>query len=154
LLRGKPKKLKSVPIITQRYGLYCGQSHKLFNQSHVSAADLRHEDFITFPSDQIGGVLSPLAIFREQHVYQGRVVATSNNLEEIIRLTEIGIGIGLIPMHIGSDYVCENRLFALPPLDGISPIDVHFLWNPETSMTRAEELFIDFALKLLAKTAL
>ena len=57
-------------------------------------------------------------------------------------------------MHIGSDYVNENRLFALPPLDGISPIDVHFLWNPETSMTRAEELFIDFALKLLAKTAI
>ena len=154
LLRGKPKKLKSVPIITQRYGLYCGQTHKLFNQPNVSAADLRHEDFITFPSDQIGGVLSPLAIFREQHVYQGRVVATSNNLEEIIRLTEIGIGIGLIPMHIGSDYVRENRLFALPPFDGISPIDVHLLWSPETSMTSAEELFIDFALKFLAKTAI
>jgi DNA-binding transcriptional LysR family regulator len=97
-------------------------------------------------------VLSPLANFREQHDYQGRVVATSNNLEEIIRLTETGIGIGLIPMHIGSDFVNEYRLIALPLLDGISPIDVHFLWNPEMSITRAEELFIDFALKLLAKT--
>ncbi len=153
LLRDTPKRLRSVPIISQRYGLYCGPSHKLFQRSGLEAADLRQEDFITFPSDQIGGVLSPLAIFREQHLFRGRVVATSNNLEEIIRLTEIGIGVGLIPMHIGSDFVKENRLFALPPLDGISPIDVHFVWNPEVNITRAENLFINYALKFVAKAA-
>jgi DNA-binding transcriptional LysR family regulator len=151
LLRDRPKKLRSVPIITQRYGLYCGPSHKLFQRSGLTAADLYHEDFITFPSDQIGGVLSQLAIFREQNHYRGRVVATSNNLEEIIRLTEIGIGIGLVPMHIGSDFVKENRMFALPPLDGISPIDVHFIWNPEVNVTRAEDIFIKYALTFLAK---
>lgn len=151
LLRDSPKKLRSVPIISQRYGVYCGPSHKLFQRPGLAAADLRDEDFITFPSDHIGGVLSPLAIFREQHLYRGRVVATSNNLEEIIRLTEIGIGIGLIPMHIGSDFVKYNRLFALPPLNGISPIDVHFIWNPEVNITRAEDAFIKYALEFLAK---
>ncbi|MEH6647890.1 LysR family transcriptional regulator [Sulfitobacter sp.] len=153
LMRDSPRKLRSIPIISQRYGLYCGPSHKLFQRSGVAASDLRHEDFITFPSDQIGGVLSPLAIFREQHLYRGRVVATSNNLEEIIRLTEIGIGVGLVPMHIGSDFVKEDRLFALPPLDGISPIDVHFIWNSEVNITKAEDVFIDYALKFLAKAA-
>lgn len=153
LMRDSPRKLRSVPIISQHYGLYCGPSHKLFQRSGVAASDLRHEDFITFPSDQLGGVLSPLAIFREQHLYRGRVVATSNNLEEIIRLTEIGIGVGLVPMHIGSDFVKEDRLFALPPLDGISPINVHFIWNPEVNITKAEDIFIDYALKFLAKAA-
>lgn len=153
LLRDSPKRLRSVPIISQRYGLYCGPSHKLLQRSGLAAVDLRHEDFITFPSDQIGGVLSPLAIFREQHLYRGRVVATSNSLDEIIRLTEIGIGIGLVPMHIASDFVQEDRLFALPPLDGISPIDIHFIWNSEVNMTKAEDLFINYALKFLSKTA-
>ena len=54
-------------------------------------------------------------------------------------------------MHIGAGFVAENRFFALPPLDGISPIDVHFLWNPETNLTRAEEVFKDFALEILEK---
>jgi DNA-binding transcriptional LysR family regulator len=153
LMRESPRKLRSIPIISQRYGLYCGPSHKLFQRSDVAASDLRHEDFVTFPSDQIGGVLSPLAIFREQHLYRGRVVATSNNLDEIIRLTEIGIGVGLVPIHIGSDFVKQDRLFALPPLDGISPIDVHFIWNPEVNITKAEDVFIDYALKFFAKAA-
>jgi DNA-binding transcriptional LysR family regulator len=153
LLRDTPKRLRSVPLITQRYGLYCGPPHKLFQRSGLAEVDLRHEDFITFPSDQIGGVLSPLTMFREQHMCQGRVVATSNNLDEIIRLTEIGIGIGLLPMHIGSELVMSNRLFALPPKDGISPIDVHFIWNPEIDITKAEDMFISFALRFLAKAA-
>ena len=77
--------------------------------------------------------------------------AASNNLEEIIRLTEIGIGIGLVPMHIGSDFVKENRMFAIPPLDGVSPIDVHFIWNPEVNVTKAEDIFIKYAPTFLAK---
>ena len=152
LVREKPKNMESFLFFRQRYGLFCGQAHKYFGRTDIKAKDLRHEDFVTFQSDQLGGVLSSLSIYREKHAYEGRVVATSNNLDEVIRLTEIGIGIGLIPMHIGSRLVSENKLFRLPPAKGIGPIDVHFLWNPATTMTKVEKLFIAFAREICSRT--
>ena len=153
LLRDEPTVIKALPIIKQNYGAYCGRTHKLFKRSAVTKDDLRDEGFITFPSDQMGGVLSPLMIFREQHHYRGQVIATSNNLDEIVRMTEIGIGVGLIPKHIAADLVTEHRLRMLPPLEGISPIDVHLIWNPKINKTKAEEVLIDFIQNALRQEA-
>lgn len=145
LVRGEPKDLKKELLLRQRFGLYCGKSHQYFGKTNLSASALRHQDFITFPSDQIGGVLSPLTIYREQHVYEGRVVAMSYNLDEILRLTIMGIGIGLLPTHIGKRFVESGQLWRLPPHRGIGPIDIYMVWNPITEMSDCEQAFLDFA---------
>jgi DNA-binding transcriptional LysR family regulator len=151
LLRGKPKGLNAELLIRQRYGLYCGKSHAYFGSTTVSMDDLRFQDFVSFPSDKFVGVLSPLTAFRAQHMYEGRVVATSINLEEIIRLTEVGIGIGLLPIHIAEERVATGQLWQLPPLKGIGPIDINLLWNPATEMSEAEKLFLEFSRTELKK---
>ncbi len=151
LLRGKPTDLKTKRFMRQSFGLYCGKEHKFFGRTDLSAKDLRHQDFITYPSDQMGGVLSPLTVYREQHIYEGRVVATSYSLDELIRLAELGIGVGLLPMHIASEFVEAGRLWHLPPDKGIGPIDVHLIWNPSTQMREAEKIFLEFALDAFEK---
>ncbi len=145
LLRGTPSDLKTELFMSQRFGLYCGPSHPFFGRTDLKPSAFRTQDFITFPSDQIGGVLSPLAVYREQHIYEGRVVATSFSLDEIIRLTEIGIGIGLMPRHIAAELVKEGRLWALPPERGIGPIDIHLIWSASSDLSAAEAAFVGFA---------
>lgn len=150
LLRGTPEDLRSELYFSQRFCLYCGKSHPFFGRSDLKPSDLREQDFITFPSDQIGGVLSPLAIYREQHIYEGRVVATSFNLDEIIRITELGRGVGLLPKHIASALVEEGRLWRLPPHKGIGPIDIHLVWNASTDLSEAESAFVEFSRDYIA----
>lgn len=145
LLRGKPKDLGSILLLRQRFGLYCGPDHPLFGQKGLSSSDLSKQDIVSFPSDHVGGVLSPLTIYREQRVYEGRVVATSYSLDELIRLTRIGVGIGLLPTHIADELVRDRELWPLPPEKGIGPIDIHLIWNPKTNLSEAEKVFLDFA---------
>lgn len=153
LLRDDLPNLSSRRFMRQQFGLYCGHSHGLFGKREITPDDLKYEDFVTFPSDQVGGVLSPLMIYREQHNYQGRIVATSWNLDEIIRLVEVGIGIGLVPMHVASELVDANRLRQLPPVEGIGPIDVHLIWNRSTHLREAEAAFLSLALQHLRDDA-
>ena len=143
LLRGQMRGLRSELFMRQRFGLYCGRSHALFGQGNLKPEALGDQDFITYPSDQIGGVLSPLAVYREKHTFEGRVRATSTNLEEICRMTELGLGVGLLPMHIAARREQEGLLWRLPPYRGIGPIDIHLIWNPATEYSQAEAALID-----------
>lgn len=150
LLRGKPQDIEADVLMHQYFGLYCGPAHPLFGRSDLDAEHLRHEDFVTFPSDQMGNVLSPLAVYREQHMYDGRVVATSYNLDELIRLTRLGVGIGILPMHVVKDQVEQKQLWRLPPTGGIGPIDVFLIWNVAAEMSSAEQVFLEFARAMIA----
>ncbi len=150
LLRGHPPGLQAQLFMEQTYGLYCGMGHRLFGRADVQVGDLIEEDLVTFPSDQMGGVLSPLTIYREQHSYQGRVAATSWNLDELIRLVEIGLGIGLLPMHVAASLTASGRLWQLAPVSGIGPINIHLVWNDSTEMRPAEKAFIKLAMQSLA----
>lgn len=144
LLRGHPKGITSKIFLKEYFGFYCGPTHPLYGRSELSPEALKKEDFITFPSDQIGGVLSPLTIYREQHLYESRVIATSYNLDEIIRLTRLGVGIGTIPTHEAEPYLKKNKLWRLQPNDNIGPIYGHIIWNTAAEKTMAEQVFLKF----------
>ncbi len=66
----------------------------------MAEGDLQRENFVSFTSDQIGGMLSPLTIFRDQQGFSGRIVASSPSLEEVRRLVIAGYGIGCLPEHV------------------------------------------------------
>jgi DNA-binding transcriptional LysR family regulator len=143
LLREPIPGLTSEVLIHQIYRLYCGPDHPLFGQSDIDVTELRHEDFVSFTSDQIDGALSPLALFRAREGFAGRVVGSSANLEEIRRLIVCGLGIGPLPEHIAAQDVADGHLWPLPPAEGIAPIDVHIVWNPQGKFNRAEQAFLD-----------
>jgi len=151
LIREQPKNIEIELLISEYFGLYCGPKHRLFGLSSLSKESLKHENFISFPSDQIGGVLSPLTIYREQNFYDGRLIGVSYNLGELVRLTELGIGIGILPTHEAASLVKSNRLWRLLKEDEIGPIDVHMIWNTATEKKKAEQVFLEFAQMRLRK---
>ncbi|MBV4457521.1 LysR family transcriptional regulator [Pseudomonas sp. COR58] len=140
--RAQPR-LEQRLFLRQRYAFFCGKHHPLFRRNDVSQSDLQRENFVSFTSDQIGGMLSPLTIFRDQQGFSGRIVASSPSLEEVRRLVIAGFGIGCLPEHVVAADVGAGLLWRLPPHEGIADVDIHMLWNREQRMSRAETLFIE-----------
>ncbi len=140
--RAQPR-LEQRLFLRQRYAFYCGCNHALFGRESLSESDLQSENFVSFTSDQIGGMLSPLTIFRDQQGFSGRIVASSPSLEEVRRLVIAGYGLGCLPEHVVAEDEQKGLLWRLPPHDGVADVDIHLLWNREQKMSRAETVFIE-----------
>ncbi|MGE8313527.1 MAG: substrate-binding domain-containing protein, partial [Pseudomonas protegens] len=151
LNRRPQPRLEQRLFLRQRYAFFCGKHHPLFGRVDVAEGDLQRENFVSFTSDQIGGMLSPLTIFRDQQGFTGRIVASSPSLDEILRLVGAGYGIGCLPEHIVAADVLANELWRLPPWDGVIDVDIHLLWNREQRMSRAEVLFLQSIQHMLSQ---
>ncbi|MCU7647655.1 LysR family transcriptional regulator [Pseudomonas piscis] len=143
LNRRPQPRLEQRLFLRQRYAFFCGKHHPLFGRADVAEGDLQRENFVSFTSDQIGGMLSPLTIFRDQQGFSGRIVASSPSLEEVRRLVIAGFGIGCLPEHVVAADVGSGLLWRLPPHEGIADVDIHLLWNREQRLSRAEALFLE-----------
>ncbi|AXI62577.1 LysR family transcriptional regulator [Pseudomonas kribbensis] len=143
LNRRPQPRLEQRLFLRQRYAFFCGKHHALFGRQDIGEGDLQRENFVSFTSDQIGGMLSPLTIFRDQQGFSGRIVASSPSLEEVRRLVIAGFGIGCLPEHVVAADVEAGLLWRLPPHEGIADVDIHLLWNRDQRMSRAETLFIE-----------
>ena len=143
LCRRVPPRLAQRRLVPQRYAFFCGRPHRHFGVKGLTVDDLRGESFVSFTSDQIGGNLSPLAIFRDQQGLEGRVVASSSSVDEVRRLVCAGFGIGCLPEHLAADDVARGVLWRLPPDDGVIDADIHVLWNREQKMSSAELAFLE-----------
>ncbi|MAS09059.1 LysR family transcriptional regulator [Endozoicomonas sp. G2_2] len=130
-------------IIPQRYALFCGQSHRLYAARHIDIDTLLQEDLVTFTGDHLGDTLSPLTLFRENHGFQGRLAASSSNLEEVCRLILCGYGIGFLPEDAFRRETETGLLRKLPPEEGLADVDIHLLWNSERPLRSAEAVFRD-----------
>ncbi|HWW05524.1 LysR family transcriptional regulator [Collimonas sp.] len=143
LCRNPIEKLERHCFLRQRYAIFCGRHHRLFGRSGLTMDDLLAENFVSFTSDQIGDSLSPLAVFRDQRGFTGRIVASSPSLDEVRRLIFAGFGIGCLPQHIVRDDLAQQRLWRLPPDDGLMDVDIHLLWHRERKMNAADHAFLD-----------
>lgn len=143
LNRRPQPRLEQRLFLRQRYAFYCGCNHALFGRESLSESDLQSENFVSFTSDQIGGMLSPLTIFRDQQGFSGRIVASSPSLEEVRRLVIAGYGLGCLPEHVVAEDEQKGLLWRLPPHEGAADVDIHLLWNREQKMSRAETVFIE-----------
>ncbi len=152
LCRTPQPRLEQRVLLEQRYAFYCGKRHRLFGRKNLSVADLQGENFVSFTSDQIGGNLSPLTVFRDQHGFTGRLIASSPSLDEILRLVGAGYGIGCLPEHIVAADVQANELWRLPPWEGVIDVNVYLLWNREQKLTQAESIFLDRFQQMLMTT--
>jgi len=143
LCRFPQPKLERVPMMHQRYAFFCGKRHRLFGQRRLTLEELKGENFVSFTSDQIGGNLSSLTVFRDQQGFTGKVVASSSSFEEIRRLIIAGYGIGCLPEHLVDIDLHNGLIWRLPPAEGVVDVDVFLMWNREQRMTRAETVFLE-----------
>lgn len=143
LCRQEPKDVHRVFLLPQRYSLYCGKHHPLFLQESISKQDLVSENFVSFFSEQLGDVLSPLTIFKDKHQFAGEIVASSNNLDEIKRLIYAGFGIGCLPDSSMKREVLEGIYRKLPPEKGIVDVPIYLVWHKQRNLKPAEQVFIE-----------
>ncbi|MBB3258827.1 DNA-binding transcriptional LysR family regulator [Paraburkholderia bannensis] len=154
LCRTPVDKLEMRCFLRQRYAIYCGRHHRLFGLSQLTMEDLLAENFVSFTSDQIGDSLSPLTVFRDQRGFTGRIVASSPSLDEVRRLIYAGYGIGCLPEHIVKDDLARQRLWQLPPEEGLADVDIHLLWHRERKRNAAEEAFFGAMERCMQRYAL
>ncbi|ROM90907.1 LysR family transcriptional regulator [Pseudomonas brassicacearum] len=144
-------RLEQRVLFRERYGYFCGQRHRLFGQANLRLEQLATEHFVSFTSDQLGGNLSPLTLFRDQQGFTGKIVASSTSFEEIQRLICAGFGIGCLPVHLVQRDVEQGLLWRLPPDEGVVDLDIRLLWNREQKMTPAETVFLESFQHLLSR---
>jgi len=154
LCRTPVEKLEMRCFLRQRYAIFCGRHHRLFGLSQLTMADLLAENFVSFTSDQIGDSLSPLTVFRDQRGFTGRIVASSPSLDEVRRLIFAGYGIGCLPEHAVKDDLARQRLWRLPPEEGLVDVDIHLLWHRERKRNAAEAAFFDAMERCMQRHAL
>lgn len=133
----------------QRYYLCCGESHSLFGKKNLSVEHLQNENFVSFASEQLDGVLAPLALYRAQEQLEGRTVGTSSSLDEVRRMIQIGIGIGALPEHVLKADLDSGHLWRLPPDDGVARVSLYLMWNKNPRFSEAEEVFFSGLLGVL-----
>ncbi|MGI4837829.1 MAG: LysR family transcriptional regulator [Janthinobacterium lividum] len=143
LCRFPQTKLERVRLLRQRYAFFCGKRHRLFGQRKLPLEALQSENFVSFTSDQVGGNLSPLTMFRDQQGFTGKIVASSSSFEEIRRLIIAGYGVGCLPEHLVDIDLHNGLIWRLPPAEGVVDVDVFLMWNREQRMSRAETVFLE-----------
>ena len=143
LCRHEMKNLNRIRILPQRYALYCGKHHPLFSKEKVRKQDLLSQNFVTWFSDHLGDVLSPLTVFREKERFTGEIVASINSIDELRRLIYIGLGIGCLPEHLARKDEIEGRLRRLPPEKGIADVPIYLVWHKQRKLKRVEKAFME-----------
>lgn len=143
LCRFPQAKLERRRLLRQRYAFFCGKRHRLFGQRKLPLEALQSENFVSFTSDQVGGNLSPLTMFRDQQGFTGKIVASSSSFEEIRRLIIAGYGVGCLPEHLVDIDLHNGLIWRLPPAEGVVDVDVFLMWNREQRMSRAETVFLE-----------
>lgn len=143
LCRREMKNLHRVFLIPQRYALYCGKHHPLFAKEKIRKQDLLSQNFVSWFSEHLGDVLSPLAVFREAKRFTGEIVAYINSIDELRRLIYNGFGLGCLPEHLARKDEFEGNLRRLPPEKGIADVPIYLVWHKQRKLKQAEIAFME-----------
>jgi DNA-binding transcriptional LysR family regulator len=135
-------KLAYQQMYREYFGFFCGPGHPLFGRKGLAMEDLRDESLVSFNTDQLSGQLRPVALLRVQQNVGRRITAISPHLEEVRRMIVNGLGIGPLPIHVVQRDVEAGVLWRLPPYEKPPAIDIYLVWNPRTTLNRAEDAFL------------
>lgn len=139
------QEIEKLFYIPQRYSLYCGKSHPLFDKQVINKSDVIAQDYVAFDSEQLGSALSPIAIFRDMEHFTGKQIAITNNLQELQRLIITGYGIGCLPDNAAKSAFDQSLIRKLPPYQGVADVPVYLIWNKNRNLRASEHAFLDAA---------
>ncbi|KUF09186.1 LysR family transcriptional regulator [Pseudoponticoccus marisrubri] len=152
LVRDRKPKLEYRRLYREYFGLFCGPPHPLFGRAGLTIEDLAGHSSVSFETDQLHDVLTPITMLRAQAQMGERITGVSSHLEEVRRMIVTGLGIGPLPVHVAARDVQDGVLWQVPPLDDLPAIDVHVVWNPQTVRNRAENLLLEDLLAAIETT--
>jgi len=129
-------------IYREFFGFFCGPLNPLFGKKNLQIGDLRGHAAVSFDTDDVADALHPVALLRQQHELEQRIIGQSPHLEEVRRMILCGLGIGPLPVHVAARDVRDGLLWRLPPYKDPPAIDIFLVTNPRKRYNRAEAGFI------------
>lgn len=126
----------------EEFGIFCGSSHPLFTQQHVSVDVLRDQDFVSFSCTSEGGTLEPMLALGVGIGIGNRVRGTSAHLGEVVRMVQAGIGIGILPVASVAQELKLGQLRRLRPEGVALGADLYLVTNPAMPLELAEASFL------------
>lgn len=136
-------KLNYQTLINQKYALFCSDKHSLYTEDVQSIEQIKGHGFISFQSEQLNDPSSPLNEVREIVLKNNRLLVTTNNMDEVIRFIQNGIGIGLLPKNIIEKSSKYHLFKQLPPFPHVSIIPISLAWHKDRELSLLEQYFIN-----------
>ncbi len=142
LLSRRPKKLKTMVLYNEYFGLFCGARHRLFDAENITEEDLEGEPFVAFQTEAEGGPLEVISILRSRLNLSRNWRGVSSSLNEIRRLIMANVGIGALPLHVAQQDVEAGHIRQLPPYKNLPQVSIHLISNPARRYSEAEASFL------------
>ena len=130
------QRLRSLNLLPQEFGVFCGPSHPLYRRHDVDADVLAGSDVVGFEEDQIAGALSALAVYRVRYGIGARMIAAATGIVDLVQLIENGTVIGCLSRAHASKY--GMRLWQIPVAAPPPLIDTFSMVDSERHMAPAE----------------
>lgn len=151
LLSRLPKKLNTMVLYKEYFGLFCGARHRLFNADNIAQEDLEGEPFVAFQTEAEGGPLEAISILRSRLNLSRNWRGVSSSLNEIRRLIMANVGIGALPLHVAQQDVAAGHIRQLPPYEDLPQVSIYLISNPARRLSEAESTFLSMIEKEMSK---
>jgi len=130
--------LQYEPLIRETQQLYCGRTHPLYGHRFRDATLLAPEPFILTHGDEP----DDLRRFRERYGYGDRVSGHAEDLHEVSRLIELGIGIGFLPTIVAG-LATPNTLWPLLDTHLLPSYFIYVITPQAARLSTPTRLFLD-----------
>lgn len=126
------------PLMREVQQLYCGRGHSLFGRAIGLPSDLCDEPFILTGQDEP----EELERFRRRFCLGERPGGFAENLHEVKRLIELGVGIGFLPTCVAEPMVANAKLWPLLPEELLPSYHVYLVTKSAAMRSTPTEIFI------------
>lgn len=118
--------------------VYCGPAHHLYGQVVSELNALSDEPFVL----KAPGEPDEIMRFRMRHGLGRQVAAYADHVDEMRRLTRLGVGVAFLPVGAAADAVADGRLWCLTPATEAPSIAIYVISNASAPSYRPRELML------------
>lgn len=118
--------------------IYCGPTHPLFGNVITDLSTLVTESFVVKGPGEPDEIMR----FRLRHGLGRHVAAYADHIDEMCRLTRLGIGIAFLPIGTANQDVTAGRLWCLTPGRNEPSIPIYVITNSSAPSYRPRELLL------------
>ncbi len=135
---GPRPQLRYEPLFRETQQLYCGRSHPLYGKTVLDPSTLSHEHFVLTHGDEP----EDLEKFRQRYGLGRHTCGHAEDLHEVSRLLQLGIGIGFLPTVVAQP-IGPERLWPLLNRSVLPSYFIYLVAPPAVRASAVGQLFLD-----------
>lgn len=125
-------------LFDEVHGAYCGQAHPLFGKTFDDPSALSGQAFVLTGADEP----DMLTAYRTEHGLGLQVAGLSEHLDEVKRMTKLGVGICFLPEAFAAPEIAAGRLWPLLKESEQPAMPIFVITNPRSPPKLARQLLL------------